>query len=188
MKILCTEYNETGDVAIVPVGDDVLLRNNGDFYIPDFTQEVSCVPQFVVKICKLGKAVGERFASRYYDEVGIGIRFYADSLEQALEAKGLPGIVASSFDSSAAISKMRKIENRSLHYEMFVNERAEFRGSIPDLQVGIDRLVALAGEMHTLKIGDYLYCGNPFRFRGVKAGDQIRVDLEGENVMHFTVR
>lgn len=188
MKILCTEYNEAGDVAIVPVGDDVLLRNNGDFYVPDFTRELSCVPQFVVKICKLGKAVGERFASRYYDEIGIGIRFYADSLEQALEAKGLPQIVASSFDSSAAISKLQKIENRSLRYEMFVNEIRVFASSIPELQVGIDRLIALAGEMHTLKIGDYLYCGNPFRFRGLKAGDQIRVTLEGENVMQFAIR
>lgn len=188
MKILCAEYNQAGDVAIVPVGDDVLLRNNGDFYIPDFTQEVSCVPQFVVKICKLGKAVGERFASRYYDEIGIGIRFYADSLERTLEAKGLPQIVASSFDSSAVISGMRKIENRSLRYEMFVNEIPVFQGSIPELPVGIDRLIAMAGEMHTLKIGDYLYCGNPFRYRGIKVGDEIRVALEGENVMQFAIR
>lgn len=188
MKILCAEYNQTGDVAIVPVGDDVLLRNNGDFYIPDFTREVSCVPQFVVKICKLGKAVSERFASRYYDEIGMGVRFYADSLEQALEMKGLPEIVASSFDSSAAISKVQKIESRSLRYEMFVNEVSIFQSSLPELQVGIDRLIAIAGEMHTLKIGDYLYCGNPFRYRGIKAGDQIRVTLEGENVMQFTIR
>ena len=41
MKILCAEYNDAGEVAVVPVGDDVLLRNNGDFYIPDYTQQVS---------------------------------------------------------------------------------------------------------------------------------------------------
>ena len=54
MKILCAEYNDAGEVAVVPVGDDVLLRNNGDFYIPDYTQQVSGVPQLVVRICKLG--------------------------------------------------------------------------------------------------------------------------------------
>lgn len=94
------------------------------------------MPQFVVKICKLGKAVSERFASRYYDEIGIGIRFYADSLERTLEGKGLPGIVASSFDSSAAISRMQKIENRSLRYEMWINDVAVFQGSIPELRSG----------------------------------------------------
>ena len=42
MKILCAEYNDAGEVAVVPVGDDVLLRNNGDFYIPDYTQGERC--------------------------------------------------------------------------------------------------------------------------------------------------
>ena len=65
MKILCAEYNAAGEVAIVPMGDDVLLRNNDDFYIPDFSSELSCVPQLVVRLCKLGKYVSERFAGRY---------------------------------------------------------------------------------------------------------------------------
>ena len=69
MKILCAEYNDAGEVAVVPVGDDVLLRNNGDFYIPDYTQQVSGVPQLVVRICKLGKSVGERIAGRYFEEI-----------------------------------------------------------------------------------------------------------------------
>lgn len=94
MKILCAEYNDAGEVAVVPVGDDVLLRNNGDFYIPDYTQQVSGVPQLVVRICKLGKSVGERFAGRYFEEIGVGVRFYADSLEEQLIAKKLPGIMA----------------------------------------------------------------------------------------------
>ena len=49
MKILCAEYNDAGEVAVVPVGDDVLLRNNGDFYIPDYTQQVSGVPAVILK-------------------------------------------------------------------------------------------------------------------------------------------
>ena len=50
MKILCAEYNEAGEAAIVPVGDDALLRNNDDFYLPGFAKELSCVPQLVVRI------------------------------------------------------------------------------------------------------------------------------------------
>lgn len=188
MKVLCAEYNDEKEVAIVPVGDDVLLRNNGDFYIPEFTREVSCVPQLVVKVCKLGKCVSERFACRYYDEIGVGVRFYADTLEQELERKGLPGIMASSFDNSAAISGMKKIENRNPSYEMVVNDKVVFQGQAFDLPVNIDRLVALAGDFHTLKIGDFVYCGNPFRHREIKAGDSVRVLMDGEKVMEFNVR
>ena len=60
MKILCAEYNDAGEVAVVPVGDDVLLRNNGDFYIPDYTQQVSGVPQLVVSICCCSEGESKR--------------------------------------------------------------------------------------------------------------------------------
>lgn len=187
MKILCAEYNDKNEVAIVPLGDDVLLRNNGDFYIPEFTSEISCIPQLVVRICKLGKAVGERFASRYYDEIGVGVRFYAETLERELCAKGLPGVMAASFDSSAAISGLRKFEVCSLTYEMWINDVCVFQKNSVDMAVGINKLVALAGDFHTLKIGDYLYCGGSKRFP-VKAGDCIRMRLEGEEVMRFEIR
>ena len=42
MKILCAEYNDAGEVAVVPVGDDVLLRNNGDLYTGLYTTGERC--------------------------------------------------------------------------------------------------------------------------------------------------
>ena len=82
MKLLCAEYNEAGEVAYNVIGDNALLRNNDDFYIPAFATELSCVPQIVLRVGKIGKHVAERFAGRYYEEVGVGIRFYADNLER----------------------------------------------------------------------------------------------------------
>ena len=89
MKLLCAEYNEAGEVAYNVIGDNALLRNNDDFYIPAFATELSCVPQVVLRIGKIGKHVAERFAGRYYEEVGVGIRFYADNLERELLAASL---------------------------------------------------------------------------------------------------
>ena len=176
MKILCAEYNDAGEVAVVPVGDDVLLRNNGDFYIPDYTQQVSGVPQLVVRICKLGKSVGERFAGRYFEEIGVGVRFYADSLEEQLIAKKLPGIMAASFDSSCAISALMGIEE---------TREANYKKHLP---VGIEKLVAFASEFHTLKIGDYLFCGHPFRFRGLRPGDKVQMTLDGKTMLDFRIK
>lgn len=89
MKLLCAEYNEAGEVAYNVIGDNALLRNNDDFYIPAFATELSCVPQIVLRVGKIGKHVAERFAGRYYEEVGVGIRFYADNLERELLATSL---------------------------------------------------------------------------------------------------
>ncbi len=77
MKLICAEYNTAGRMSPQVIGDNALLRDNRDFYVPDFTQELSCVPQVVLRACKLGKGVSERFASRYYDQIGVGVRFYA---------------------------------------------------------------------------------------------------------------
>lgn len=189
MKILCAEYNPAKEVAIVPLGDDALLRNNDDFYIPPFTEHVSCTPQFVVRLCKLGKSVHERFASRYFEEVGVGIRFYADDFERELAAKGLPLIAASSFDGSAAISALSVPENgEALEYAFFLNDREVYRQSRGQMVFGMEKLIALASDFHTLKIGDFLYCGSPFRLEGLKAGDRLRVSLGDKIVMDFEIK
>ena len=53
--------------------DTALLRNNDPFYIPRFTQEVHYECELVVRIDRVGKCIDERFARRYYSEVGLGI-------------------------------------------------------------------------------------------------------------------
>ena len=60
MKLLCAEYNEAGEVAYNVIGDNALLRNNDDFYVPAFATELSCVPQIVLRVGKIGKHVAER--------------------------------------------------------------------------------------------------------------------------------
>lgn len=189
MKILCAEYNPAGKIAIVPVGDDVLLRNNDDFYIPEFATRISCVPQLVVRLCKLGKCVGERFANRYYEEIRVGIRFYADDFEQELQTAGLPLSMASSFDGSAAISNLvKKEEVGKAVYVFRVNGHVVYEGSLADLPVGIERLIALASDYHTLKIGDFLYCGNQFRYRGLQMGDRLQICFQGKEWMDFKLK
>lgn len=189
MKILCAEYNASGEAAIVPLGDDALLRNNGDFYLPAFSGKVSCTPQFVLRVCKLGKSVSERFANRYFEEVGVGIRFYADDLEEKLDRKGLPLIVASSFDSSAAISRLIKPEHlETLEYSMWVNEEKVCQEKWRNLTLRAEKLIALASDFHTLKIGDYLYCGNTFRYRDLNVGDRIKMGMGETLIMDFEIR
>ena len=59
--------------------DTALLRNNDPFYIPAFSQEVHYECELVVRIDRVGKSIAERFAHRYYKEVGLGIDFTACS-------------------------------------------------------------------------------------------------------------
>ena len=183
MKVLCVEYNEFGESTIVPVGDDVLLRNNNDFYIPEFTKNISCIPQFVVKLNKLGKCVGSRFADRYYNEFAVGVRFYADDLLDELIDKKLPPVAAYSFDGANALSVLRDFR-QDAELIFYVNNIAEF--TMP-MSLNIDEIVSFASEYHTIKIGDFLFCGGKFRKKELKRGDNIKVQVNDEILLDFKI-
>lgn len=107
MKIICIgrnyaehaaelheQLNDSGKLPEEPMfflkPDTALLRNNDPFYIPSFSQEVHYECELVVRINRVGKAIAERFAHRYYDEVGLGIDFTARDLQRRAIAEGLP--------------------------------------------------------------------------------------------------
>lgn len=188
MKLLCAEYNEEKAMTFSVVGDNALLRNNNDFYFPAFTAELSCVPQLILRACKLGKGFSGRFASRYYNEIGVGIRFYADTLCQQLGEQGLPVGVSAAFDDSAAQSEMLEYRGESVNYRLAVNGVTVFEENSGDLPVGIDQMVAMASGYFMIKIGDFFYCGNPFRYRGLHIGDRLQMWLNEKCLLDFHIR
>ena len=140
MKIICigrnyaehvVELDHTRELPDAPQfflkPDTALLRNNDPFYVPDFSREVHYETELVVKINRVGRAIGERFAPRYYSEVGLGIDFTARDLQRTCIAKGLPWEIAKAFDHSAALSPSfiplaelgGNVQN--LHFEMKLN-------------------------------------------------------------------
>ncbi len=189
MKILCAEYNPEGRGTVVPIGDNALLRNNDDFYIPDFADRLSCSPQLVLRIGKLGKSVGERFAGRYFQEIGVGIRFYADRLEEELHSEGLPAGVGSAFDGCAAIgSLVDKDKCDGTDYAFRVNGKIVYEGSLQELPFSAEHLISFASGFYTLKIGDFLYCGNRFRYRELEPGDRLQICFQGKEWMDFKLK
>ena len=84
--------------------DTSLLRNNDAFYIPDSMGRIAAEPQIVIRISRLAKCIGERFAPRCYDEVALGVNFTAVDMLDRLRADSLPWEHAVGFDHSAALS------------------------------------------------------------------------------------
>lgn len=191
MKLLCAEYNEAGEVAYNVIGDNALLRNNDDFYVPAFATELSCVPQIVLRVGKIGKHVAERFAGRYYEEAGVGIRFYADNLERELLAASLSPAAAMAFDSSAAISSMKSLADVSPGNMMFsfeLNGKNVFTRRVCEISRRPEETLAAMSGYYMLKIGDFLFCGGVFRQRNLSIGDRLRVLLDGECLLDFQIK
>ena len=55
--------------------DTALLQKNNPFFYPDFSKDVHYETELVIKINRNGKHIEEKFAHKYYAEIGIGIDF-----------------------------------------------------------------------------------------------------------------
>ena len=207
MKIICigrnyaehvAELDHTRDLPGKPQffmkPDTALLRNNDPFYVPAFSREVHYETELVVRINRVGKAIEERFAPRYYDEVGLGIDFTARDLQRECIAGGLPWEIGKAFDHSAALSPqfvpLAELggDVQRLHFEMSLNDEVRQRGDTSQMIFGVNRVIAYVSQFVTLKIGDLIYTGTPVGVGPVRPGDRIRASLEGRLLLDFDIK
>lgn len=174
--------------------DTALLRNNDPFYIPAFTEEVHYECELVVRINRVGKAIEERFAHRYYDEVGLGIDFTARDLQRQAIAEGLPWERAKAFDHAAAVAPhfvpLAELggDVQRLRFSLAINGERRQTGDTAQMLFPVDRLIACVSRYMTLRMGDLLFTGTPAGVGPVRPGDNLRAELEGRTLLDFDIR
>ena len=174
--------------------DSSLLHKRHAFYIPDWTNEIHYEVELVVKIKKLGKAIQKKYASRYYDEVGLGIDFTARDVQSKLKAEGHPWEKAKSFDGSAVVSeKFIQLESlgknvQDLNFDLRINGSTVQSGSTTEMIFKVDDLISYISQFMTLKTGDLLFTGTPSGVGPVRSGDKITGTLEGFQMLNVNVK
>ena len=107
--------------------DSALLNQGKPFFVPDWSERVDYEAELVVRICRLGKGIPQRFAHRYYDAVTVGIDFTARDMQQQARGEGLPWTICKGFDGSAVVGQFVPIppvtENGGLHFHLDVDRR-----------------------------------------------------------------
>ena len=172
--------------------DTAVLKDNKPFYIPDFSSDIHFELEVVLKVCKEGKHIAEKFASNYYDEIGLGIDFTARDIQAKHKEKGLPWELAKAFDNSAAISNfLPKSDFPNLYemgFELKVNEQTRQNGHTSNLLFSFEKIIAFVSQYITLKKGDLIFTGTPEGVGQVKPGDHLAAWLEGKQLLDFNVK
>lgn len=178
--------------VIFTKADSSLLKDGKPFFVPDHLGRVDYETEMVVRICRLGKSIPERFAHRYYDAVTVGIDFTARDLQRRLRDVGQPWDLCKGFDGAAAIGewipKEKFLDIQALHFHLDINGKTVQEGCTSDMLFGVDRLISFISQFFTLKTGDMLYTGTPAGVGPVKIDDHLTGYLEDRKVMEFNVK
>lgn len=172
--------------------DTALLKDNRDFYYPDFSKDIHYEVEVVLRICNEGKHVSKKFAHKYYDAVGLGIDFTARDLQTELKQQGLPWEMAKAFDHSAVISSLIPKEEitdmHSLEFSLDKNGQEVQRGNTRDVIFDFDTLISYISSRITLRKGDLLYTGTPAGVGPVQIGDKLEGFLQGSSMFFCNIK
>mgnify|MGYP004519700403 FL=1 len=172
--------------------DSSLLKSGKPFFVPDFMGRIDYEAELVIRICRLGKNIPQRFAHRYYDAVTVGIDFTARDVQQQLREKGLPWDLSKSFDGAAAIGEWVGKDNfldvQALRFHLDINGQTVQEGCTADMVFGIDEIVAYISQYFTLKTGDVIFTGTPAGVGPVHIDDHLEGYVEERKVLEFNCK
>ena len=203
MKIICIGRNYVehaaelkNEVPSDPVffmkPDTALLPKGRDFYLPKFSKDIHHEVELVLRICKEGKNIAEEFASKYYDQLTVGLDFTARDVQQKQKEKGLPWEPAKAFDSSAPVGdflSVEKIRNRNeIAFILKKNGSTVQEGLSSNMIFSFEKIISYVSRYITLRKGDFIFTGTPKGVGRIEAGDKLEAYLEGEKLLSVNIK
>lgn len=204
MKIICIGRNYTDHIAelknerpqepvIFMKPDSAILLKKMPFFIPPFSNDVHYEVELLVRINKIGKHIQQKFAHKYYDEIGLGIDFTARDMQQKLKEKGLPWEKAKAFDGSAVIGetwieKSHFQDLNNINFSLEKNGEVVQKGTTSHMLWKIDEIIEYISQYFTLKIGDVIFTGTPAGVGPVAINDSLTGFIEDKQIFSIQVK
>ena len=166
MKIIC--FSKIGDtIQMVLKGDSSLLVNRKPFFIPDWSRDVRMTPCVVLRVSRMGKNIGLKFASRYFDAVALGLNiFAADYMSLGDWTRGY------AFDFSLPIGQWIDIEENPWR----------------DLVIEMDEAIEKASEVMTIRQGDLIVIDRDLASRQLNKEELIAVYLNNKEMLYCKIK
>lgn len=186
--------NERPDEPVIfTKPDTALLRNNDPFYYPDFSKDIHHEAELVLRICKEGKNIEEKFAHKYVDALTIGIDFTARDLQQKAKEKGLPWDIAKGFNGSAPLADkfipIGDFKNlKDINFSLQIDGALKQQGNTSMMLFNFDYIISYLSKFFTLRTGDLIFTGTPKGVGPVKVGNVLSAYIENEKLLEFEIK
>lgn len=200
MKIFCIGRNyveharemnsEVPTEPMIFMKPPTALNRKRFMYIPDFTEELHYELEIVLKISKNGKSIAEKHASRYYNELALGIDFCARDLQSEFKKKGWPWEVSKGFDNAAFISDFHPLSGLITPVRFSLEKNGEtVQNADSSLMIfSFDKIISYISKFFTLNKGDLIYTGTPMGVGPVVEGDILKGLMNGEEAFELKIK
>lgn len=203
MKIICIGRNYVdhakelnNPVPSKPVffmkPDTALIQKRNPFFYPEFSSDIHYEVELVLKISRNGRHIEEKFANKYYDQIGIGIDLTARDLQNECKRKGLPWEIAKAFDNSAPLGEFLPISDFSnmndINFSLKINDELRQQGNSGDMIFSFDKIISYLSQFVTLKIGDLIFTGTPVGVGPIKIEDRFEAFIEDNKLLEFKIK
>jgi len=201
MKIICIGRNyvkhidelknEIPDEPVFFLKPDTSLLQSDTFFLPDFSKEIHHEIELVLKIKKEGKNISKEFASRYYDQISVGLDFTARDIQEKQKAKGLPWEPAKAFDNSSPVGEfisINEFDKANIAFHLRKNGTTVQEGNSKIMIHSFDTIISYVSKFITLRKGDLIYTGTPAGVSAINSGDLLECFLENKNLLKVFVK
>ncbi len=203
MKIICIGRNYVehvhelnNNIPDEPVfflkPDTAIIIRNRPFFYPEFSKNIHHEVELVLKISKNGRHIPEKFASTYYNQIGVGLDFTARDIQDKQKQKGLPWEAAKAFDGSAPVSnfvKMDELKDKSnISFSLLKNGEQVQQGRSELMIFSFEHIISYVSQFITLKMGDLIFTGTPAGVGPVNVGDRLECFLEDKKMLKCDIK
>ena len=193
LKIIGITYYD-GTQSVVLKSDSSLLVNRKPLFVPEDIHELQALPCYVLRVCRLGKCIASRFASRYYDAIAPGVDFFSADKLRVAQQNGRSWTEAIAFENSLAVGEMREADGLNSDDCEWSLQRGDKRvlslteAWTEEQQQKIDEAVAHVSALLTIRQGDLIYVAHRQAPWPLQAEDIIRCENEGKEQLYCKIK
>ena len=158
-------------------------------YYPEFASGVAYEGEIVLRVCKNGKKIDQKFAHKYYDAFTLGFDFTARDIQAEQKKKGWPWEIAKGFDGSAFIGDFIPLEKEKvISFTIKKNNEVVQQGDTSMLIFSFDEIISYISKFFTLQQGDLIYTGTPQGVGPVQIGDVLEGWVEDQLIVKCEIK
>ena len=183
--------SESPAMTYYTLPETALLRNGKPVFLPDYANPAQLEVHLAVRICRLGRHISARFASRYYDAATVMPHFIAPALWEKTQKLGLPWDAALGFDNATPLGEFVEIAPSTvsqLDFSLRVNGKEQMSGSTTQWLHHVDNVIAEVSQYFTLRRGDILLMGAPTAPIFITPDHKVETYLGETRVLSFNVK